>query len=373
MNMAHVYDIAILGATPAGLAAAHYLASRKRDVVVMDSPKEASECPLADWVIAEFFKIPHLPKGLAKSVSSVPFSTVTYHNSTFDKQAEHHSRKVLGYLVQHEDLRKALSASAAKAGARIRHSTTSPAIRLDEDAVTLIGSVQLNARMLIVAHNRPESVISELSLPVRNVPQSPLMAAALELPAGAKAGKAIADGLHVVQSPQRGEMGLFFKNEDVVHIRIIRTQEAAARHVAELSSMLGAIQKAGLLPPDVDFRKAKGAVWHPPAGVALELETHVAKRCLLTGTAGGFADSITGATLMPTVTSAILAAEVADEALSAGDIQDAMMQYKSHWRSTLADHLRPPNTALNMLMPLLFVNNRIVAKFTEAMLHGQSI
>ena len=49
------------------------------------------------------------------------------------------------------------------------------------------------------------------------------------------------------------------------------------------------------------------------------------------------------------------------------------MKFKNHWRKNLADYLRPPNTSLQMLLPLLFVNQQIVAKFTRALLFGETI
>lgn len=370
--MTHPYDIAILGATAAGYAAACRLADAGRRVVVVDAPRENVECPLADWVPAEFFKLEGLPKSLARQTPTSSFLNVIYHSTNLDRQAEFKSKRILGYFVQNASLVKALAGAATAAGAKVKASSTSPAIRLEEDGVLLMGTSQVAARMLIVAQNRPEDAISDLALPVRSVPQSPIVAAALDIAMPKPLAKEDLS-LHIVQSPQKGELGMFFVAEGVAHLRIIRASSGPPQYVADLSNMVALLQQAHLLPDNLPVHKARGAVWHPPAGVALELETHVAKRCLLTGTAGGFADSITGATLASTVQSALLAAEAADAALDAADPQDALMGYKSSWRKTLAEFLRPPNTSLAMLMPLIFVNTRIAAKFSLAMLHGQSI
>ncbi len=128
-----------------------------------------------------------------------------------------------------------------------------------------------------------------------------------------------------------------------------------------------------MLPADLPLAKAAGAVWYPPSGMALELETHVAKRCMLVGTAGGFVESITGQTLYPGVKSALIAADIAHAALDHARVQEELMKFKNHWRKNLADYLRPPNTSLQMLLPLLFVNQQIVAKFTRALLFGETI
>jgi hypothetical protein len=60
-------------------------------------------------------------------------------------------------------------------------------------------------------------------------------------------------------------------------------------------------------------------------------------------------------------------------ALARPRVQDELMRFKTAWRKTLADYLRPPNTSLQMLLPLLFVNRQIVPKFTRALLLGENI
>jgi hypothetical protein len=69
----------------------------------------------------------------------------------------------------------------------------------------------------------------------------------------------------------------------------------------------------------------------------------------------------------------LLAAKVARKALTAKQPQSVLMDFKKLWRKELADYLRPPNTLLSMLLPLLFVNERIVDKFTRALIHGEDI
>ena len=329
---------------------------------------------MLDWAPAEFFALEHLPKSLLKLSNAQPFEAVIYHSSPPGRLAEHRARKPLGHFVRNSDLTAALAAAAAKSGVKVRTSTTVPTIRLEEDGVQLLGSTQVSCKFLIVAQNTPEDAFTELSMPVRNVPRSPIVAAALDIPLTSKSAfKQIAGALHVVQSHQRGELAMFFAAHEMVHLRILRPTGAGGQYAAELSAVLTGMQQSGDLPADLSLKKARGAVWHPPAGVALELETHVAKRCILTGTAGGFADSITGGTLAPTVKSALLAAEIALQAIKSPDPQDTLTRYKTSWRRSLAEYLRPPNTSLSMLMPLLFANSRIAAKFTNALLHGQSI
>jgi len=375
MGMKRIYDVAILGATPAGLAAACYLATKKCDVVAVDAPRQSAESPLADWLPRTFFRLPGLPQALARQAKAQEFARVCYHSADFQKRVDYRARTAAGYFVQVSALTRALHSAATKAGAKVRSSKTSPAIRLGEDHVELLGSQQVASRLLIIAQDRPNDVLSELAMPLRTVPSASLLVAGLDVPLRGRraAFRKLAGTLHVVELPERTELGAFFVAGSVVHLRVISNSVASGTRAAELSGMVTGLQQAGILPAELPLGRAKGAVWSPPAGVALELETHVAKRCLLSGTAGGFVESITGQTLAPSVRSALLAADVALEALASDDPQGALMKYKTSWRRTLADYLRPPNTSLHMLLPLLFVNQRIVSKFTRALLYGENI
>jgi len=371
--MARTHDVVVLGATPAGFAAAYYLARQKLDVSVMDAPAPCVECPLSDWSPKGLIGVAGLPPGLGKRSGAAAFSRVCYHSVQLNQQVEHRSRGTLGHFVRAGQLVQALRSACRAAGVRTYAGATSPAIRLEEDHVELIGSNHLTGRLLIVAQSRPNDVLGELAMPLRTVPNATLVAAGVDVPLRARSARSLAGALHVVELPERSELGAFFAVRDMLHLRVISNSPASGTRVAELSSMVARLQQARLIPADLALGRATGAVWRPPAGVALELETHVAKRCLLAGTAGGFAESITGQALAPSVRSALLAAKVAAEALKARDVQGELMKFKTVWRRSLADSLRPPNTSLHMLLPLLFVNERIVAKFTRALLYGENI
>ena len=379
--MTALYDIAILGATPAGCAAAYALATRKHRVVLVDAQAAAAESPLADWAPKGFFGLAGLPRGLEAACGADSFSRVAYHNADLNKVVEHTGRGAVGYFLQAGQLVAALKKAATKAGAKVVSTTQLPRITLREDHAELAGDVAVRGKVLMIAMNRPRDVIGELSLPVQNVPPSPMIAAALDVPLPAGKGKSssssslktLAGAMHVVENHERSDLGLLFQSGHALHIRLISASVASGTRAEELSMMVHRLQRTGHLPADFPLGKARGAVWHPPAGVALELETHVAKRCLLVGTAGGFAESITGQTLYPSVRSALMAAEIASSALVKSRTQDELMRFKTAWRKTLADYLRPPNTSLQMLLPLLFVNRQIVPKFTKALLLGENI
>ena len=94
-----MYDIAILGATAAGYAAACRLAGNGASVIVMDAPSQAAESPRCDWVGSAFFKQTHLPKSLASASGAVAFKRICYHNTDLSLVVPHTSRAIAGHFV----------------------------------------------------------------------------------------------------------------------------------------------------------------------------------------------------------------------------------------------------------------------------------
>jgi flavin-dependent dehydrogenase len=373
--MPKLYDVAILGVTPGGYAAAAALARKKRDVVVIDTPSEsATTCPLMEWVPKTLLDLDEIPQTLLKEAGAVPFKKVRYVNADYSETSDYSSPIEAGYFLHPADLLAGLKARATKAGARTTSTSNAPALELQEDQVTVTGSHRTQARTLLIAEGRPSNILAMLSRRMPRTSLPPMTCVALDVPLGKGAETDDLDGvLHIVERPERSEMGMYFVAAGTVHVRIISTSAAAGNRAEELSGMLQGLQDAELLPQELSLGKAKGALWHPVAGMALEMETHEAKRCLLAGSAGGFADSSTGHTILPEIRSSLLAAETIQRALGAKDVQNELMTYREQWRESLAEYLRPPNTSLQMLLPLLFVNPRIVTRFTRCMLYGEEI
>jgi len=368
------HDIAVLGTSPAGCATACLLAARGLRVALADYPGPSCESPLADWVPRDFWRLPGVGSAVQKACGAETFRWVRYHDAALSREAEIALRPECGSLVRSLDLSRAMLEQARKAGAALVRFPRRPAIRLGEDSVLLSGGRSLAARILLIAQGSPQEALSDLSLPVRSQPRSEFLAAALDVPLpGGKAPANLAGSLHLVASRQRGKLGMFFAARGMLHVRLVWAAGAGAETAAELSAFLSDLRRTGRLGGAISLKGAKGASWRPPAGEALDLETHVAKRCLLLGTAGGFADCITGGTLYPSVRSAAVAAKVAASALDAREEQDGLMRYKNEWRRQLADSLRPPGTSVDMLLPLLLANRKLVGKFTRAMLYGRSI
>ncbi len=373
-----LYDMAIWGATPAGLAAAINLAKARCSVLLLNSPAPSPmECPLSDWTPAALFALDGVNRSLIKSTKATAFKSVRFHSSRLDHTADHSSKSPLGYLLPAGTLAKELRKLATAAGVTVRNSAEKVEIELGEDRVHLLSAGKTySARFLLAAQGHPNEILTTLGRASQaTCPPQTMSAVALDIPLSPKhkafLTKSLSTDLHIFELDERSELGISFLLGNTLHIRVISTSMASGLRTNELGGLINRLQKNSVLPEGLKLDRAKAAAWTPPAGMALEQETHDAKRTLLIGSAGGFSDSVTGQTTYPAVASALIATQIALEASIAKTPQDILAQFHASWREALVDYLRPPNTSIGMLLPLLFANERIVGRFTEAIVQGE--
>jgi len=138
----------------------------------------------------------------------------------------------------------------------------------------------------------------------------------------------------------------------------------------QLQALLAAARAAGLLSATQPLAVSQTVCL---AGSALEMESHVGKRCLLIGDAGGFVSAFSHDGLYPALRSGELAAETVAAALRARVLQDELATFSTVWRSELAEYLRMPNTDLGLLMPMVFSNPQMSRRIARAFLLGQTL
>jgi len=381
--MPRTHDIAVLGATAAGYVAGITLSKKGHDVIVLTAPGSAVESPLADWIPSDVFKVCPALRAVRSAGTDRAFRQVQFHSGDLTQQAAYRSRSTAGYVLRSARLLEALRSAAAAGGVRRAQFQLAPEVELQETAVILrerpvpqAGGPrlkprrQVRAKLLLIAQDSPAQVVGGLGLPVRSVPVGRLSACGLDAPVS---GSGPDGALHVVSYPNHERLGMFFAARGIVHVRVLSTVASAPAGADDLGELIGRLRRGGLLPAKMNLTKAAAASWRPPGGVALELETHLAKRTLLIGTAGGFASAMTGQTLDASVRSALAAAEVAAEALKSRQCQDTLAAYKGKWRDELADRIRAPGASLRMLLPIVFSNKAMATRCARAILYGESI
>jgi hypothetical protein len=98
----------------------------------------------------------------------------------------------------------------------------------------------------------------------------------------------------------------------------------------------------------------------------------VGDRAMAIGPAGGFF-AATGEDLYPNCWSAVFAVEVLTAALREKHLQDALQEFRQNWRIPLGEYLRGPQQDLRLLLPLIYRNRVIAARFAESILQGKNV
>lgn len=359
-------ELVIVGAGPAGCAAA--LAARRAGVSVQMIDRatfpRAKSC--AGWIG---------PKGVAlcealeikpATVGAVVFSDLRLHSWDFKKSATVQDPELSGWLVDRRKFDDALVTLAKKAGAKISQGCWATELKIGESfvAMRLNTGGELRAKIVLIADGADS--------PTARLAQLPDFPSGDVLPAIAIASlteKKAPSGVDIVIGGQRAlQVATIVRAGGETRITIMTRDRTRAAH-EQLEELLAAATAAGVI---ADGRKASSDVGRAVAGAALDLETHVGKRSLLIGDAGGFVASFSNEGIYPAMKSGVIAGEVAAGAVKARVPQDELATFGARWRAELADYLRMPNIDLSLLLPLVFNNAQMSRRIARAFLLGQS-
>ncbi len=367
------YDVAIIGAGPAGSTAAALLAKTGRQVVLVDKDEHPRTGHTAAWLNA--LTTPLLADvGLpVKQQLKHGFGDVRFFSADLSKTAVPAFLETPAYLIELNAFRTALVDAAVKAGATFHSQCPVTRIRLGETSVVIETEAQgaLSARLLLFACGQNSALFDDLGMlhpphhdttwtgqvsaeqPKRSSRQAPAVGVVLGL-----------DGGHSFC------LYMLTRHRVSVAVNWVGERGGAAPALAQACAGLAA---QGVLPVDLSREALKIALVSSPASGALDMESHVAKHTLVIGDAGGFVSAASNEGIYPAMWSARIACDVADAALTGTCSQDDLMVFDTTWRIAMADYLRPPNTDIQFLLPLIFSNQPMADRMGAAFFSGENI
>jgi len=357
------YDVVIVGAGPAGCGAALRAAQLGARAAIVDQADFPRQRPCAGWLGPAAVKMCEEIGVSARDAGATVFRGVQLRSWDFLKHVDVADPDVSGWIVDRRTFDAQLVGRCEAAGVKLIRKAAPQSIRLGEEKVEVTLPQQpVFGRVLIAAdgHGSPTARLVGM------------------LPAGAGAQSAAgffapfdhkdkAASLQIAIGASRdGQVGVITRGAGSGRVAIV-TRETRTPAADQARTFCAAAVKAGLLPAGVEAGLTPHAC---AAGAALDMDTHVGKRCLLVGDAGGFVSAFSGEGIYPAMRSGWLAAETAVRAIGSPYVQDELASFETLWRGELADYLRMPNTDLSLLMPLVFNNEQMSKRVARAFVLG---
>ena len=359
-----LFDLVIVGAGPAGTAAALRGRELGATVCVVEAVRFPRPRVCGGWTgpagVAALRKL-----GVeARNAGAVEFSGLRIFSIDLKKSAAVKDKDLSGWIVDRAKLDSALAARAKAAGAELRFGAAVEGVTLSEERATLrLGDgATVTGKILFIADGVRSATARLANLPAAGrlaeaahfaYAEGSAIKGAVGLDVAIGAGRLVQIAT-IVRGPDRTRLSLASRAKPDATLESFRA-------VAQATAGLG-IAPAELSAPSAGVL---------PLGAALDIESHVGKRCILIGDAGGFVATFSGEGIFPALRSGEIAAEVACKAIKSRWVQDELAGFGDAWRSQLADYLRMPNTDLSLLMPLVFSNAQMSARVARAFLLGQ--
>jgi flavin-dependent dehydrogenase len=360
-----LYDLVVVGAGPAGSAAALHASQQKTSVLVVEQEKFPRAQALLGWLgPAGVTLCKEFGVGVKKAAGA-EFKGLRLHSWDLKRNTFVEDADLRGWLVNRSAFDDALLTKARQAGAQLLHGVVVEHLSLGEQRaiLRLSDGREVAGQVVLVADGAASPTAQKAKLACagqhRDMPQCMLVQyeaaeTAVRLDVAVGAGRA-------------GQIATIARLGKLVDLRI--TAHATQTPIEEqFREFCDAASHCGLLPAGGPLQPVRALC---PRGVALDMDTHVGKRCLLIGEAGGFVAAFSNEGIYPAMRSGWLAAETALRALRAPLLQDELASFGVTWRSDLADYLRMPNTDLGLLMPLVFNNAQMSRRVARAFLLGQ--
>ncbi|MBN2561700.1 MAG: FAD-dependent oxidoreductase [Phycisphaerae bacterium] len=395
-----VFDILVLGAGPAGAAAAAFAAKKGLNVAVLDrsaslgatggssaravSPVGARGVHTGRQAAGSTCRPEWLHPDAHKMLASAGVASDGAVLGTIDRvrfvdgARGRTASAPLGVAIDVVDtprLTEAMCAAATSAGAAFIPGAKVVTIETREQAVILSTDTdqRFTGRFLLAADGCDSLAIQSFGLDrgqAATTQVSCCQSVSVRAdPTAKKRNKGNTEMSWILTSQDLSSFGYLFTTGSLVVTGLVApTPTDGIRAVFEQA--VAQWKDAEILPEDVNVDPANIEVRPVPRGIALEMETHVAKHSLIIGDAGGYVAAVSHEGLYPCIWSASLATEVCEKALGAVHPQDILAEFDARWRRDMVKYLRLPSTDLRFLTPLVFTNERMAQRLANWFLGG---
>jgi len=360
------YDVMILGAGVAGATAGALLASRGLRVVLVerDHPQRRPR-PRPDWITRPALAMLDTLQVSAPELLSAPVAGGTFHSADLSKSTETLEEPPAAFRVDYTEWVRRIIDRAAESGAEIVSGIAPADLVPGEDEVMASFKERepVRARFLLLADGAKGGLGANAPVGARWIAQLCTSAARFRAD----------DCMHWVLGLDTGRslVAWWFDQKRVVVNCWAEGSDESVR--TRLQTFLTRAHERGLLPAQVVADGQRITLRLTPAVLALEMDSHVGKRTLRIGDAGGFVAVGSREGIYPAMGSASLAAEVLLEAADSKQPQDVLQEFNTRWRIPMAEYLGTSDIDTPFLIPLVFSNRRMAKRMASAFWRSEKL
>lgn len=368
-----LFDVAVVGAGPAGATAAVLLAKQGRSVVLLDRRSFPSDSSYTTWLSAA--SIPLLNElGIGTDpFAKLAFKEISFYRSDFTQTAKPVLENPPGFLIDRADLDNMLISAVKSHEIALRQGTEVASIKQKESSVeiNLGDGAVVEARLLIIASGHGSELAERVGV---STGHGGLMhwSAQIDAPLDGTLGSNQPQVGIVLGLDLEASFGTYYVTKDRVSVGVV-WRGPKVKLIPTLTHLCQQGFEHKIVPVDLSEQGRNAKVLQGPTSYALDMDTHVGKHILVIGEAGGFIAAASHEGIYPAMWSAQIAAEVAGKALASVHSQDELMGFNSAWRITMAEYLRPPHTDIQFLLPLIFSHQPMADRMGAAFFLGENI
>ncbi|MCG8407019.1 MAG: FAD-dependent monooxygenase [Phycisphaerales bacterium] len=376
MSTENIPDLVILGAGPAGTAAAAFAAGKSLNVELLDQNQAPATLPLIEWLPAG---ADHLLEKLKVNrdehvVGAV--DTVRFIDAKNSRTAKTKLKPPVDLVLTHRLLEQ-LRSMAGERGAVVSAGTRIVSIDPREEKVHLVSATdqEFTGRLLVAADGTESWAAKKLGIYPKTQSRHSMSCqwASLGADLPKKTGQKPSAELSLLfTSDSLADFSYVYHAGDITLVGLI-TEAPPDRVESKFQFTVDWGKDDGVLPSDLVIDPGNLVHRTIPRGLALDMETHGAKRSLVIGDAGGFIPALSHDGLYPAIWSAELAVETCVSALDSPHPQDALSEFDHRWRRDMVEYLRLPNVDLRFLLPLVFSNEQMAQKVARAFVYGENL
>jgi flavin-dependent dehydrogenase len=370
-----VADVLVLGEHPAAYLAAALLKQKSKLAVLHATLPDEHVPDRLVLVNPAMFDLHPLLGPLRRKLETHSIYGLQFLSDDPNTRSEHRAKSILALVASYKELRAAFQKLAVAEGVELVTPKTLEVLRVVDGGVEVaVGKATIRPSVLVLGGPLPDSQEKLLGLPdawgqdVVHRYTFVKFKGARHVELGAKPVVPMSLDLQ-----GRLTWAWLLPCGNTIQLAVEQPVETLDRvKPAELlAHWVAVLKRHGVLHADTDVPLDQAQSMDLPLAGALAHEG-LANRTLLVGPAGGF-DSASGEDIYPNVWSAVFAADAIKKAWKEPHLQDALNPYRHKWRTTLGDYLRGPQQNLRFLLPLVYRNQVMTTRLTEAILLGKGM